>query len=114
METLLIIISLLVVIISIIIIVKFFQIASDLRIIKELLKDQTSPSNPTAITDTDSELKIGSSIVEKKTEKQMKIIGIDEKTKKYICSNTNGITTVSLNHDEILLFDDYIKNYHKK
>ena len=111
MEPLLLIINLLFAIVAIIIIVKFFQVASDLRTIKKLLQEQTT--HPIPVVEGSSEITIGSQIVEKKTEKQMKVVGFDEKTGKHICSNNNGITTVSLREDEIMSFDDFVIEYRK-
>ena len=107
-----IILGILVIILFIIIIVKFFQIATDVRVIKEHLKNNASLSCTTI--DVVEGFTIGSTIVEKKTEKQMRIIGIDEKIGKFVCSNTNGITSVNLSADEIILFEDYVKMLKKK
>ena len=113
MEVVQIILGILVIIVSIIIIVKFFQIVSDVREIKEHLKNGENIPDTKSTNDSVGEFKTGSTIVEKKTEKQMRIIDIDKNTGKFICSNNSGFTTVYLNADEILLFDDYVKTLKK-
>ena len=112
MEALSMIVNLVMIIILIIIIVKFFQIASDVREIKNSLNVQKDYSTNSAV-ENDETYQIGSLIVEKKTEKQMRIIGIDENNGKFQCSNTNGVTFVWLSGEEIELFDIYVKNLNK-
>ena len=109
------IVSVLMVIISVIIIVKFFQIAADVRVIKNSLtaEEKENPSNSTVDDTKDTSFKVGSHIVEKKTEKQMRIMSIDEKSGKFACSNNNGFTTIHLKEDEIELFETYVKNLKK-
>ena len=56
---------------------------------------------------------INSHIVELKTEKQFRIIEIDNENNILICSLNGGITTVSFTEDEIELFSIWVEKFKK-
>lgn len=100
------------IVLAIIMIVKFFNIASDIEEIKNLLmefskKRHTNQSKKT--NDDENAFTIGSHVIEKVSEKQMNIIAIEDidGDKKYRCSPNGGITSKIYDEDKIELFSVY-------
>ena len=98
---------------SILQIVLFFKLWGMTNDIKEIKGKYLSKTNDGKHDDTsgigDSDIIVGSHIVVIKTEKQMKVIGIDAQSNQFICSNNNGLTSESFNRGEIELFSTFYR-----
>lgn len=96
-------------VLQIILFFKLWGATNDIRAIKNVMLQKDSASNDQAAPLVDDNIRVGSIIVEIKTEKQMKVISVENENgiNKYICSNNNGITIQKLDRVEIELFDVY-------
>lgn len=113
METFITIIIIVFAILQIILFFKLWRMTNDVRDVKKFLMDNMKRDKVrTPTVNHDGAIKIGSHIIEIKTNKQMNVISIEnmEGRVKYVCSDNRGITSKTLNRDEIELFSVYLNN----